>query len=149
MTVGQRSVRKSQSLWKRQSSTEALNQMAEGNMIAGLGICFTHLTDDRLEASMPVDSRTHQPFGLLHGGASVALAESLGSMAGWLCSQPGQNVVRTEISASHLRGVFSGTVRGVCRSLNAGATSQVWQIEIFDDGDRLCCISRLTTTIIG
>lgn len=149
MTVGLRSVRKPQLLWKRQSSTEALNQMAEGNMIAGLGIHFTHLTEDRLEATMPVDSRTHQPFGLLHGGASVALAESLGSMAGWLCSQHGQNVVGTEISASHLRGVFSGTVRGVCRALHAGTTSQVWQIEIFDDRDRLCCISRLTTAIIG
>lgn len=142
-------MRSQSTLWKRQCSPEVLNQMAEGNMIAGLGICFTRLTDDTLEATMPVDSRTHQPFGLLHGGASVALAESLGSMAGWLCSRHGQNVVGTEISASHLRSVFSGTVRGVCRSLNAGALSQVWQIEIFDDRDRLCCISRLTTALIG
>lgn len=138
-----------ENIWQRDSSCEELNRMAAGNMIAGLGIVFTRLSADELEATMPVDARTHQPFGLLHGGASVALAESLGSMAGWLLSRPGQNVVGTEISASHLSAVYSGVVRGVCRPLHRGSMNQTWHIEIFNDRDRLCCVSRLTTTLIG
>lgn len=136
-------------MWKRQSSLTELNQMAEGTLIAGLGMVFTRLEPDWLEATMPMDARTQQPFGLLHGGASVALAESLGSMAGWLCSQPGQNVVGIEVSASHLRAVYSGTVRGICRALHSGSMNQVWQIEIMNAQDQLCCIARLTTAIIG
>lgn len=136
-------------MWKRQSSLAELNKMAEGTLIAGLGMVFTRLEADWLEATMPMDARTQQPFGLLHGGASVALAESLGSMAGWLCSQPGQNVVGIEVSASHLRAVYSGTVRGVCRALHRGSLNQVWQIEIVNGQDQLCCMARLTTAIIG
>lgn len=136
-------------MWTRQSSLAELNQMAQDTMVTSLGMVFTRLEADWLEATMPVDARTLQPFGLLHGGASVALAETLGSMAGWLCSQPGQNVVGIEISASHLHAVYSGSVRGVCRALHHGRMNQVWQIEIFNQQDRLCCIARLTTTIIG
>jgi len=136
-------------MWKRQSSLAELNKMAEGTLIAGLGMVFTRLEADWLEATMPMDARTQQPFGLLHGGASVALAESLGSMAGWLCSQPGQNVVGIEVSASHLRAVYSGTVRGICRALHRGSLNQVWQIEIVNGQDQLCCMARLTTAIIG
>lgn len=136
-------------MWKRQSSLAELNKMAEGTLIVGLGMVFTRLEADWLEATMPMDARTQQPFGLLHGGASVALAESLGSMAGWLCSQPGQNVVGIEVSASHLRAVYSGTVRGICRALHRGSLNQVWQIEIVNGQDQLCCMARLTTAIIG
>ena len=136
-------------MWKRQSSLAELNKMAEGTLIAGLGMVFTRLEADWLEATMPMDARTQQPFGLLHGGASVARAESLGSMAGWLCSQPGQNVVGIEVSASHLRAVYSGTVRGICRALHRGSLNQVWQIEIVNGQDQLCCMARLTTAIIG
>lgn len=136
-------------MWKRQSSLAELNKMAEGTLITGLGMVFTRLEADWLEATMPMDARTQQPFGLLHGGASVALAESLGSMAGWLCSQPGQNVVGIEVSASHLRAVYSGTVRGICRALHRGSLNQVWQIEIVNGQDQLCCMARLTTAIIG
>lgn len=136
-------------MWKRQSSLTELNQMAAGTLIAGLGMLFTRLEADSLEATMPVDARTQQPFGLLHGGASVALAESLGSMAGWLCSTPGQNVVGIEVSASHLRAVYSGTVRGICHALHRGSMNQVWQIEIVNEQDQRCCIARLTTAIIG
>lgn len=137
------------SIWQRPATLEQLNQGSKETLVEHIGIRFTVLADDRIEAVMPVDTRTRQPFGLLHGGASVALAESLGSMAGWLCSLPGQNVVGIDINATHLRALYSGSVRGVCRALHLGGLNQVWQIEIYDPRDRLCCISRLTTAIIG
>ncbi|HEI8865212.1 hotdog fold thioesterase [Serratia sp. AKBS12] len=135
-------------LWKRHTTLEQLNHSSTGCMVSHIGIEFTHIGDDYLEATMPVDSRTTQPFGLLHGGASVVLAESMGSMAGYLCTEGEQKVVGVEINANHLRAVFEGQVRGVCRALHAGRRNQVWQIEIFDARDKLCCISRLTTAVI-
>lgn len=137
------------SIWKRQLSLDELNRMGEGSMVAHLGMIFTALDEEKLEATMPVDARTQQPFGLLHGGASVALAETLGSMAGFLTSQEGQCVVGTEINASHHRAVTGGLVRGVCQPLHLGKSQQVWEIVIFDDRDRRCCTSRLTTMILG
>ncbi|ACZ76519.1 MULTISPECIES: hotdog fold thioesterase [Dickeya] len=136
-------------LWKRSVDIEQLNQMAVDGMAGHIGIRMTHLSDDTLEAVMPVDHRTRQPFGLLHGGASVALAESLGSIAGYLCSEGEQRVVGVEINANHLRAVTEGEVRGVCRALHTGKRMQVWQIDIFDNQDRLCCTSRLTTAVIS
>ena len=135
-------------IWKRQSTLEQLNAMGDGNMVGLLDIRFEALTDDAIEATMPVDSRTHQPFGLLHGGASVVLAETLGSVAGYLCSEGEQKVVGLEVNANHIRSVRSGRVRGVCRALHVGARHQVWQIEISDEQGRLCCSSRLTTAVI-
>ncbi|WP_162473669.1 hotdog fold thioesterase [Serratia microhaemolytica] len=118
-------------------------------MISHVGIEFTHITAESLEAVMPVDQRTTQPFGLLHGGASVVLAESMGSIAGYLCTEGNQKVVGLEINANHMRAVLGGQVRGVCRALHVGRHNQVWQIEIFDDRQRLCSISRLTTAVLG
>ncbi|MEB8293337.1 1,4-dihydroxy-2-naphthoyl-CoA hydrolase [Klebsiella michiganensis] len=135
-------------IWKRQSTLEQLNAMGDGNMVGLLDIRFEALTNDAIEATMPVDSRTHQPFGLLHGGASVVLAETLGSVAGYLCSEGEQKVVGLEVNANHIRSVRSGRVRGVCRALHVGSRHQVWQIDIFDDQGRLCCSSRLTTAVI-
>ncbi|WP_192458610.1 hotdog fold thioesterase [Musicola keenii] len=135
-------------MWKRSIDLEQLNQMSVGCMVGHLGIRMTNLTDDTIEAVMPVDSRTCQPFGLLHGGASVTLAESLGSIAGYLCTEGEQRVVGVEINANHLRAVTGGEVRGVCRSVHAGRRLQVWQIDIFDDKARLCCTSRLTTAVL-
>ncbi|ROP62399.1 1,4-dihydroxy-2-naphthoyl-CoA hydrolase [Enterobacter sp. BIGb0383] len=135
-------------IWKRQATLEALNAMGEGNMVGLLDIRFERLEDDLLEATMPVDGRTHQPFGLLHGGASVVLAETLGSVAGYLCTEGEQKIVGLEVNANHIRGVRSGRVRGVCRALHVGGRHQVWQIEIFDEQDRLCCSSRLTTSVV-
>lgn len=135
-------------IWKRQSTLEQLNAMGDGNMVGLLDIRFEALTDDAIEATMPVDSRTHQPFGLLHGGASVVLAETLGSVAGYLCSEGEQKVVGLEVNANHIRSVRSGRVRGVCRALQVGSRHQVWQIDIFDEQGRLCCSSRLTTAVI-
>ncbi|HEY1843377.1 MAG TPA: proofreading thioesterase EntH [Buttiauxella sp.] len=136
-------------IWKRQVSLDELNRMGENSMVALLGITFTKMDDDSLEAEMPVDARTHQPFGLLHGGASAALAETLGSMAGFLTTEEGQCVVGTEISASHHRAVSSGSVRGVCKPLHLGRTSQVWEIAIYDRRGNRCCTSRLTTATLG
>jgi uncharacterized protein (TIGR00369 family) len=92
-------------IWKRHLSLESLNATSQNTMVAHLGIVYTKIGDDRLEAEMPVDVRTHQPFGLLHGGASAALAETLGSMAGFLMTRDGQNVVGTELNATHHRAV--------------------------------------------
>lgn len=135
-------------IWKRSATLDALNAMGQGNMVGLLDIRFIRLGDDALEATMPVDSRTHQPFGLLHGGASVVLAETLGSVAGYLCTEGEQQVVGLEVNANHLRSVRSGLVRGVCRALHAGRRHQVWQIDIFDERDRLCCTARLTTAVV-
>ncbi|EPH9625872.1 1,4-dihydroxy-2-naphthoyl-CoA hydrolase [Klebsiella pneumoniae] len=135
-------------IWKRQATLEQLNRLGEGNMVGLLDIRFETVTDDTLEATMPVDSRTQQPFGLLHGGASVVLAETLGSVAGYLCSEGEQKVVGLEVNANHIRSARGGRVRGVCKALHVRTRHQVWQIEIFDEQSRLCCSSRLTTAVI-
>ena len=135
-------------IWKRQATLEQLNRLGEGNMVGLLDIRFETVTDDTLEATMPVDSRTQQPFGLLHGGASVVLAETLGSVAGYLCSEGEQKVVGLEVNANHIRSARGGRVRGVCKALHVGTRHQVWRIEIFDEQSRLCCSSRLTTAVI-
>ena len=107
-------------IWKRQATLEQLNRLGEGNMVGLLDIRFETVTDDTLEATMPVDSRTQQPFGLLHGGASVVLAETLGSVAGYLCSEGEQKVVGLEVNANHIRSARGGRVRGVCKALHVG-----------------------------
>ncbi|MBK0000617.1 hotdog fold thioesterase [Erwinia sp. S38] len=135
-------------IWKREVTLEQLNLHSKGTMVEHLGIRFTALNDDSVEAIMPVDNRTRQPFGLLHGGASVTLAETLGSMAGYLCTQGDQQVVGLEINANHVRSAREGEVRGVCRATHIGRTHQVWQIEIYGPDSRLCCSSRLTTAVI-
>lgn len=135
-------------IWRRSVALDALNAMGKNNMVGLLDIRFERLGDDLLEATMPVDDRTRQPFGLLHGGASVVLAESLGSVAGYLCTEGEQKVVGVEVNANHLRPVREGRVRGVCRPLYVGRRNQVWQIEIFDERDRLCCVSRLTAAVV-
>lgn len=112
-----------------------------------LGITFTELGEGYLRATMPVDARTHQPYGLLHGGASVALAETLGSSAGMLAA--GDNaVVGLEINANHLRAVRSGTVTGTARPLHVGRSTQVWEIRIEDEAQRPVCISRITLAVL-
>ena len=113
-----------------------------------LGIEFTELGDGYLRATMPVDARTHQPYGLLHGGASVALAETLGSSAGMMMA--GDNaVVGLEINANHLRAVRSGLVTGTARPLHIGRSTQVWETRIEDDKGQLVCISRLTVAVVS
>ena len=135
--------------WKRALTLAALNASSENTLVAHLGIVYTRLEAGLLEAEMPVDARTHQPFGLLHGGASAALAETLGSMAGFLMTRDGQNVVGTELNATHHRAVSQGKVRGVCQPLHLGRQNQSWEIVVFDEQGRRCCTCRLSTMVLG
>lgn len=137
-------------LFRHTTTLDALNAHAADNMLGHLGIVFTAIGEDWLSARMPVDARTRQPFGLLHGGASVVLAESLGSMAGWLCVDPDtQACVGVEINANHLRAVRDGQVTGTARALHVGRSTQVWDIRIADEAGRAVCASRLTLAVVA
>jgi 1,4-dihydroxy-2-naphthoyl-CoA hydrolase len=125
-----------------------LNALSDNTAIQTLGIVFTAFGPDWLQATMPVDARTLQPYGLLHGGASVLLAETLGSSAGNLCAGPGRMCVGVEINANHLLAVRAGTVTGTARPLHVGNRTQVWEIRIENDAGRLCCVSRLTLAVV-
>jgi len=137
------------SVFRAGSSLESLNAMRRGTAMEPLGIEFTEIGPDFLRGTMPVDARTHQPYGLLHGGASVLLAETLGSSAGMLSVEEGRGVVGIEINANHLRGVREGVVTGTARPLHVGRQTQVWEIRIEDERGRLVCVSRLTLAVIA
>ena len=117
--------------------------------MVALGIVFTEIGPDFVRGTMPVDGRTRQPYGLLHGGASVLLAETLGSSAGNLCVEPGEIAVGIEINANHLAAVRDGEVTGTARPLHVGRRTQVWEIHIEDDAGRLVCVSRLTLAVVA
>ena len=118
-------------------------------MIGHLGIEFTEIGDDYIRATMPVDARTHQPYGLLHGGASVALAETLGSMGAAMCVDAKEyQCVGQEINANHVRAARTGVVTGTARPVHLGGRTQVWSIEIVNEAGKLVCISRLTVAVI-
>jgi 1,4-dihydroxy-2-naphthoyl-CoA hydrolase len=136
-------------IWKKPVTLDQFNALNRDTMMQAIGIVFTEVGDDFLRATMPVDARTHQPYGLLHGGASVALAETLGSAAGMMLVDPAREiVVGIEINANHLRGVKSGNVTGTARAVHIGRSTQVWEIRIEDEGQRLVCISRLTLAVV-
>jgi 1,4-dihydroxy-2-naphthoyl-CoA hydrolase len=135
-------------MFRSDTSLDQLNAMSANTAIAALGIVFTEIGPDFLRATMPVDSRTHQPFGLLHGGASALLAETLGSSAGGLSAPDGHGVVGIEINANHLRGVRAGIVTGTARPLHVGRSTQVWDIRVEDAAGKLVCISRLTLAVV-
>lgn len=128
---------------------EAANAMSAGTLAEALGIVIESFDDDSVSGSMPVDERTHQPYGLLHGGASVALAETLGSLGAALTVDPARfRVVGLDINANHVRGVRDGRVTATARPLHLGRTTQVWSIEQRDGDERLTCVSRLTMAVI-
>lgn len=130
-------------------SIDVLNGLSRGNMLEHLGIAFTAAGEDWLSATMPVDARTRQPYGLLHGGASVVLAETLGSSAGNLCVDPATHMcVGVEINANHIRAVTAGLVTGTARALHVGRSLQVWEIGIADEQGRRVCASRLTLAVV-
>jgi 1,4-dihydroxy-2-naphthoyl-CoA hydrolase len=135
-------------VFRHATSLEQLNAHSPDTAMAALGIVFTAIGPDFLCATMPVDGRTRQPYGLLHGGASVLLAETLGSSAGNLCVQPGEMCVGVEINANHLVAVRDGLVTGTARPLHIGRRTQVWEIRIEDPAGRLVCISRLTLAVV-
>lgn len=136
-------------MFRSRPDLATLNGHAGATLASHLGIEFTELGADFLRGRMPVDERTRQPFGLLHGGASVALAETLGSLAGNLCLDQNRSVaVGLEISANHLRQVTRGHVVGTARPIHLGRSTQVWDIRIEDDEGRMVCVSRLTLAVV-
>ncbi|MEN1942010.1 hotdog fold thioesterase [Luteimonas sp. MJ246] len=137
------------SIFRRGLDLAALNTLSQGTAIEALGIEFVDIGDDHLVATMPVDARTRQPYGLLHGGASVLLAETLGSSAGNMCVAEGEVCVGLEINANHVRAAREGSVRGTARALHLGRSTQVWEIRIEDARGRLVCISRLTLAVVA
>ena len=136
-------------IWKQDTSLDRLNGWSANTMMEALGIRFTAVGDDWVQGTMPVDQRTHQPYGLLHGGASVVLAETLGSTAAMLTLDPTQETaVGLDINANHIRGVRSGIVIGTARKLHLGRSTQVWEIRIETEAGELVCISRITMAVI-
>ena len=130
-------------------TAEQINPIGKGNMAEWLGIEITEVGDDYLKATMPVDDRTRQPYGLLHGGASVVLAETLGSVgAAFVVDRNKYDCVGLEINANHLRGVREGIVTGIARPIHIGKTTQVWEIRIHDSRDKIVCISRITIAVL-
>ena len=136
------------SIWRKLQTLETLNSLGAGTMARPLGIVFTEIGEDFIRGTMPVDDRTRQPLGLLHGGASVALAETLGSTGANLCVDDSLVCLGQEINANHVRSARSGIVTGTARPLHVGGRSQVWGIDIVDESGALVCISRLTMAVI-
>jgi 1,4-dihydroxy-2-naphthoyl-CoA hydrolase len=137
------------SIWKRSATPEELTEVGSKSLPGYLGIVFTEVGADFLRATMPVNAHTHQPFGLLHGGASVALAETLGSVGSILCIDAARFMaVGQEINANHIRGIASGLVTGTARPYHLGRSSHVWHIELRDERGQLVCVSRLTIAVV-
>jgi 1,4-dihydroxy-2-naphthoyl-CoA hydrolase len=131
------------------ATIEMLNKMSANTMVEHLGIEFTAIGDDFIEARMPVDHRTHQPLGLLHGGASVVLAETLGSVAATCCvDMSKQYCVGLDINANHIKSVKTGFVTGITKAVHVGKKTQVWEIRITNEQNELVCISRITMAVI-
>ena len=136
-------------IFRQKIDIEALNRLSRNTLAEQIGIEFTSAGEDFMEAKMPVDKRTHQPFGLLHGGASVAMAETLASVAATCCvDSTKQFCVGLEINANHIRGVKSGYVKGTTRPIHVGKKTQVWEIRIVNDRDELVCVSRITLAVL-
>jgi 1,4-dihydroxy-2-naphthoyl-CoA hydrolase len=137
-------------IWFRQDYTLAqLNALGKGTMADTLGMVFTEIGDDFLKLQMPVDHRSKQPYGLLHGGASAAMAETIGSVASSMCIDNDKQIcVGMEINCNHLRGVKEGQITATVKPLHIGSTSHVWDIKIEDDKQKLICVSRLTVAIL-
>lgn len=137
-------------IFQKQFSLDQLNARSADSLNAALGIVVTEIGTDFLRGTLPVDQRTVQPFGRLHGGASVALAETLGSLAGWLCRpDDGSQVVGIEINANHLRAERSGVVTGTARPLHLGQSTQVWEIRIENVAGQLVSVARLTLAVVA
>jgi 1,4-dihydroxy-2-naphthoyl-CoA hydrolase len=137
------------SFWRSLRTVDDLNDNARGTLAENLGILFTEIGADFVRGTMPVDTRTVQPYGLLHGGASVALAETLGSTGAAMCVDAAEyQVVGQEINANHVRAARGGLVTGTARAVHVGGRTHVWSIEIVNDARKLVCISRLTMAVI-
>ena len=135
-------------IWKQPLSIELLTALSANTAVAHLGIEFLEVGDDFLRARVPVDSRTVQPYGLLHGGVSVVLAETLGSCGAAYAVPEGQRVVGLDINANHLKSATCGWVTGTARAVHLGRSTQVWQIELRNDAGELTCVSRITMAVL-
>jgi 1,4-dihydroxy-2-naphthoyl-CoA hydrolase len=137
------------SIWFQPYTVSEVGTLTPGNMAEYIGIRITEVGDDYLRGTMPVDHRTRQPAGILHGGASVALAETLGSIAAYMTvDRTKKTCVGLEINANHIRCVREGEVTGTARPLHIGSSTQVWSIEITDVQDKLVCVSRITIAVL-
>ena len=136
------------SLWKKPTTLALITASSANTAVSHLGIEFTEVGDDFLRARVPVDERTRQPFGLLHGGVSVVLAETLGSIGAFYASPEGHRGVGLDINANHLRAATSGWVTGTARPVHVGRTTQVWQIDIANEAGDLVCVSRITMAVL-
>ena len=136
-------------IWQQSVSPDILTHISKNTAVAHLGIEFLEVGDDFLSARVPVDPRTHQPYGLLHGGVSVVLAETLGSCGAGFSIPEGYSAVGLDINANHLKGVKSGWVTGVARPVHRGRTTHVWQIDMRNDAGELSCVSRITMAILS
>jgi len=136
-------------VWRSLLRLQELNSGRDGTLVGHLGIEFTEIGADFIRATMPVDGRTRQPYGLLHGGASVALAETLGSTGAVMCvDRKEYQCVGQEINANHVRAARSGLVTGTARPVHLGGRTQVWTIDIVNEAGKLACTSRLTVAVI-
>jgi len=136
-------------LFRGTATVDDLNAMSRDTAMTSLGIVFTEIGPDFVRGTMPVDARTVQPYGILHGGASVALAETLGSVAATLCINPATtSCVGLEINANHVRAMRGGVVTGTARALHVGRSTQLWEIRIENDDGKLVCVSRLTLAVV-
>lgn len=136
------------SIWKKPVSVEILQRSHERTAIESLGIEFLEVGDDFIRARVPVDHRTKQPMGLLHGGVSVVLAETLGSCGANYAAPEGHRAVGLDINANHLRAATSGWVTGITRPVHIGGSTQVWQIDLFNDAGEPTCASRITMAVL-
>ncbi|MBF0119329.1 MAG: hotdog fold thioesterase [Desulfobacterales bacterium] len=136
-------------IWQRDVTIQDLQAKAKGTLLENIGIEFLEIGDDFIKARMPVDSRTIQPYGILHGGASVSLAETLGSVAGSLSiDNSKERCVGLEINANHIHPVNSGFVCGIVKPMHIGKMTQIWEIKIHDEKNKLICISRITMAVL-
>ena len=136
-------------LWKQPVTVQILTDIHKNTAVERLGIEFLEVGDDYLRARVPVDGRTRQPYGILHGGVSVVLAETLGSCGAAYAAPEGHRAVGLDINANHLRSVTSGWVTGTARPVHVGRTTQVWQIDLHDEQGRPTCVSRLTMAVLA
>ncbi|MCF8168812.1 MAG: hotdog fold thioesterase [Rhodoferax sp.] len=136
-------------IWKKPVSVEILTAVSANTATSFLGIEFLEVGDDYLKARVPVDERTRQPYGLLHGGVSVVLAETLGSCGAVFAAPEGWHAVGLDINANHLKGATQGWVTGTARPIHIGRTTQVWQIDLRNDAQELTCVSRITMAMLA
>ena len=136
-------------IWKQAISVQTLTAISANTAVSHLGMEFLEVGDDFLSARVPVDERTRQPYGLLHGGVSVVLAETLGSCAAVFASPEGHRAVGLDINANHIKGATSGWVTGVAKPVHIGRTTQVWQIDLRNEAGELTCVSRITMAILA